>query len=187
MDRSIFLSKNIYLRAFDLEDYKISIQWRKDPEIWDMLGGAQYFVSEAYEKKWIEDAIFNNDKNIKLAVCLKENDLYIGNVYMTDFDYINRFCFSHVLIGNKKYWGKGYAYDALKELLAFSFYERGMNKVNALVLEDNLQSIRVHEKLGYKKDGLLRQSAYKNGGFKNQYMLSILREEFDVCNVVSSS
>jgi RimJ/RimL family protein N-acetyltransferase len=178
MNDSIFLSKKIYLRAFEPEDYKISIQWRKNPEIWDMLGGMQYFVSEAYEKKWVENVIFN-DKDIKLAICLKENDLYIGNVYMTDFDYINRSCYSHVLIGDKIHWGKGYAYDALKELLAFVFYERGINRITALVLEDNIQSVRLHDKLGYKKDGLLRQSVYKNGEFKNQYIVSILREEFD--------
>ena len=34
-------------------------------------------------------------------------------------------------------------------------------------------------KLGYKKEGLLRQSVYKNGVLKNQYLLSILRDDFD--------
>jgi RimJ/RimL family protein N-acetyltransferase len=175
------MSKRIYLRALELEDYKISIQWRKDKEIWDMLGGRQYFVSEAYEKKWVEDSIFQT-RDIKLAICLRENDLYIGNVYMTDFDYINRSCNSHVLIGNRNYWGRGYAGEALKELLSFVFYERNINRVSARILEDNMQSLRLHEKLGFKKDGLLRQSVYKNGKYKNQYILSILMEEFDIYN-----
>lgn len=175
------MEKRIYLRALELEDYKISIQWRKDKEIWGMLGGRQYFVSETYEKKWVEDTIFQ-ERDIKLAICLKENDLYIGNVYMTDFDYVNRSCIAHVLIGNKNYWGRGYAGEALKELLVFVFYERNINRVSAHILEDNIQSVRMFEKLGFKKDGLLRQSVYKDGKYKNQYIVSILREEFKIEN-----
>lgn len=41
------------------------------------VGGVKYYVSEIYEKKWIEDAIFDT-KSVRLAVCLKEDDSYIG-------------------------------------------------------------------------------------------------------------
>lgn len=76
------MESRIYLRAFEPDDYKISAKWRNDDQIWSMLGGTKYFVSSAYEKKWVEDAIFNS-KDIRLAVCLRENDLYIGNTYIT--------------------------------------------------------------------------------------------------------
>ena len=41
-------------------------------------------------KKWVADSIVNSSKNLKLAICLKENDKYIGNIYLTDIDYKNR-------------------------------------------------------------------------------------------------
>ena len=167
----------IYLRAFELDDYKTSVTWRNDSHIWNMLGGTKYFVSEAYEKKWVEEAIFNS-KDIRLAVCLKENDLYIGNVYLTDIDMINRKAVSHVLIGNKDYWGKGYASEALKLLLDYAFNERGLNRIVADILESNEQSIRMHEKTGYKKEGLMRESVFKNGKFQNQIRMSLLKEDF---------
>ena len=44
----------VYLRAFEPEDYKISIKWRNDDEIWQQLGGVKYFVSEAYEKNGLK-------------------------------------------------------------------------------------------------------------------------------------
>lgn len=34
------------------------------------------------------------------------------------------------------------------------------------------------ERCGYKKEGLLRQSVYKNGKFQNQIIMSILSNEF---------
>lgn len=40
----------VYLRALEPEDFKVSIEWRKDDEIWSGLSGAKYYVSESYEK-----------------------------------------------------------------------------------------------------------------------------------------
>lgn len=167
------MESRIYLRALEPDDYKISIAWRKDDQIWNMLGGTKYFVSEAYEKKWVEDTIFNS-KDIRLAVCLKEDDNYIGNVYLTNIDMVNRTATSHVLIGEKSYWGKGYASEALKLLLDYAFNERGLHRIAALVLESNTQSIKMHIKLGYKQEGILRESVFKNGQYNNQIVLSIL-------------
>lgn len=171
------MENRVYLRALEPDDYKVSIAWRKDDEIWSMLGGTKYFVSEAYEKKWVEDTIFNSH-DIKLAICLKENDLYIGNVYATDINMINRTCTTHVLIGNKQYWGNGYASEAYKLLIDYLFNERGMNRLQALVLEDNIGSMKMHEKCGYRQDGVLRQSVFKNGSYKNQVVMSLLFEDY---------
>lgn len=167
----------VYLRALEPEDYKISIEWRNDDEIWNMLGGRKYFVSSAYEKKWVEESIYNS-KDVRLAVCLKQNDLYIGNVYLTDIDNVNRSAISHVLIGNKKYWGKGIALEATKQLLKFAFEELGLHRITALILQSNIGSLKMHEKCGYKEEGILRDSIWKNGKFQNQVVMSILDYEF---------
>lgn len=169
-------NKRIYLRALEPTDYKTSIKWRKDDAIWDMLGGTKYFVSEAYEKKWVEDTIFNS-KDVKLAICLCENDRYIGNVYMTDIDMLKRSCHSHVLIGEKDCWGKGYAREALLEAIDYMFKDRNIHRIQANILESNVQSLKMHEKCGYKIEGLMRDSVFKNGKFQNQYILSILNDE----------
>jgi len=47
----------VYLRAFELADYKVSLRWRNDDKLWSALCGPKYFVSSENEKKWIENAI----------------------------------------------------------------------------------------------------------------------------------
>lgn len=96
----MFDNFRVYLRALEPDDYKTSIKWRNNDEIWNMLGGPKYFVSEAYETKWLEDAIFSSS-NISLAICLKENDKYIGNAYITDIDWINKSAQTASMIGQK--------------------------------------------------------------------------------------
>lgn len=46
----MFENFRVYLRALEPEDYKKSIIWRNDDEIWGMVGGPKHFVSNAYEK-----------------------------------------------------------------------------------------------------------------------------------------
>lgn len=168
------MNKRVYLRAFEPDDYKTTIKWRKDDVIWDMLGGTKYFVSEAYEKQWIENTIFNS-KDVKLAVCLDENDKHIGNVYMTNINEINRSCVSHVLIGEKEYWGHGYAREALLLAIDYMFNERNIHRIQANVLVSNVASLKMHEKCGYKLEGTLREAVYKNGKYQDQYVLALVK------------
>ena len=136
----------------------------------------QIFVSEAREKQWVEDTIFHSS-DIKLAVCLTDNNLHIGNVYLTDLNYINRTAESHILIGNMDYWGQGLGSEALKLILRYGFDERGLNRIYAHINADNAASLRLHEKCGYQREGVLRQAIFKNGRFKDVVVMSILKEE----------
>lgn len=170
----------IYLRALEPNDYKVSVKWRNDDEIAAMVGGPRYFVSEEKERQWVERAVNDNSRDV-LAICLKENDKYIGNVMIQEIDWINRSAHVPILIGDKEEWGKGYATEARMLALKFVFDERGIERVWATVLEDNVGSLRMHEKCGYKQEGVLRRSVFKNGKFKNQVLMSVLREEFQGC------
>lgn len=170
-------NKIIYLRAFEVDDYLTSIRWRNDDGIWSQLGGIKYFVSSNYEKKWIEDAIFDS-KNIRLAVCLKDGDKYVGNVSITNINTANRSGISNILIGDRSCWGQGVGTEAYQLLLDYAFNERGFHRIEALVLEDNVASLKMHQKCGFKKEGTLRESVFKNGRWQNQVVLSILENEF---------
>ncbi len=167
----------VYLRALEPEDYKISIKWRKDDSTWSLLGGTKYFVSEAYEKKWVEEAIFGKG-DIKLAICDAETDVYIGNIYLNKIDKTHRSAVLGILIGDKGYRGKGYGSEAIHHILRYSFEELGLHRVSALILEDNIASRRTFEKLGFVQDGILRESLFKGGKFRNQVVVSLLESEF---------
>lgn len=103
--------------------------------------------------------------------------MHIGNVYLTGINYINRTAESHILIGNKSYWGQGYAKEALLQILHFGFDEKGLNRIEAHINADNDASLRMHEKCGYVREGVLRQAIFKNGRFKDVIVMSILKEE----------
>ena len=138
----------VYLRAFELDDYKISTKWRNNRDITNSLGGNYFFVSSEREKKWIENSINNDKNNIRLAICLKENNEYIGNVNLININWINRNAEFSIFIGEKKDWGKGYATESTKLMLNFGFNQRNLHRIYLTVLENNKVAIHIYEKLG---------------------------------------
>jgi len=176
MDFSKF---RVYLRALELEDFKTTINWRKDDEIWGMLAGRKYFVSSEYEKKWVQDVIFNNKNNVTLAICLKGNDRHIGNTYLNDIDWFNRNAESSTLIGEKDCWGKGYGKEATILRLYHGFFELGLERIYSMQLLTNIASIKMLEKCGYCNEGVLRNAVFKNGKYQDLNMMSVLKKDFE--------
>jgi len=113
-----------------------------------------------------------------LGIYVKETDELIGFGSIIYIDWINKSDHCPSMIGDRKYWSKGYGSEARLLLLDFAFSERGFNRIWALILENNIASRRMFEKCGYKTEGVLRQSIYKNGKFQNQVIMSNLQEEF---------
>jgi len=175
----MFENFRVFIRALELDDYKTAIKWRNDDEIWNLLVGPKYFVSEACEKKWVEDRIFNNSNQLTLAACLKETNEHIGYVYLNNIDWKNRVCSFGILIGNKEHWGKGYGKEMTILMLYHAFYVLGLIRVESRQLLTNEASIRVHQKCGFKSEGVLRKAVFKNGRHQDLNLMSIIRDDFD--------
>lgn len=171
------MNNRIYLRALEPDDYKVTVEWRHDEEIQKMVGGPKYFVSSEKEKEWVKNCIFDNSRMV-LGICLKENDKLIGTVNIQEIDWINRSCHVPILLGDKAEWSKGYATEARMLALKFAFDERGMERVWATIMDTNIASVKMHEKCGYKQEGIQRRAVFKDGRFHDLIMMSILKEEF---------
>ena len=157
----------VYLRALEPDDYKTSVNWRNDDTITNRLGGGKYFVSNEIERLWVQNAI-NQNKDVRLAICTVEGNIYIGNIYLTGIDYVNRKATSHILIGNHDYWNGGYGTEAMHLLLDYASNHKNVRRIEAIVLEANIGSCQMHEKLGCKREEHLRETVYKGGCYKNQ-------------------
>ena len=74
----------------------------------------------------------------------------------------------------KPHWNKGYATQAAEALLEYAFEHLSITRH----MTGNPASGRVMEKIGMQFEGVLRQSSYRWGSFRDIAMYSILREEF---------
>ncbi len=66
---------------------------------------------------------------------------------------------------DSRYWGRGYATEAAKALLAFGFGELKLHRIWAHCILENVASAHVLEKIGMRQEGLL----YQNEWMKNRW------------------
>jgi RimJ/RimL family protein N-acetyltransferase len=70
----------------------------------------------------------------------------------------------------EEFWGRGICTAALKIATQFAIESYNLNRIFALPFAENLASIRVLEKTGYVREGVLRKSSYKDGRFLDQHL-----------------
>lgn len=77
------------------------------------------------------------------------------------------------------HWGSGHATEAVDLLCAYGFRERRLNKVAARTFAFNEASGRVLEKVGFRREGTLRNEAFEDGEYVDLLYWGLLAEEFD--------
>ena len=61
------------------------------------------------------------------------------------------------------HWGKGIATEALRQMTEYGFKSANLRKMFAPVLAPNVASMRVLEKCGYQREGILKGEVQKGG------------------------
>jgi len=75
-------------------------------------------------------------------------------------------------------WGRGYATDAARALTSYAFAELELHRVSAAIGPDNASSIALVEKLGFTREGVLRDHVYTNGAWRDSVLYSVLAHEW---------
>jgi ribosomal-protein-alanine N-acetyltransferase len=73
------------------------------------------------------------------------------------------------------YWGRGIMSEVLPAITADAFERLGLTRLSATVFEWNPASMRVFEKAGYSREGVLRRSIAKDGQILDQVVFAKLR------------
>ena len=81
---------------------------------------------------------------------------------------------------NPDYWGKGLMFEALTKVIEFGFDEFGLHSIEGNVNPDNVSSIRLLQKLGFKKEAYFREDYLYNGKYLDSAIYSLL--ETDIPN-----
>jgi ribosomal-protein-alanine N-acetyltransferase len=75
-------------------------------------------------------------------------------------------------------WGHGYATEAGRALLQWAFDTLDLNRVQAEADTRNVASARVLEKLGFLREGTLREDCVVNGDVSDSWVYGLLRREW---------
>ena len=74
--------------------------------------------------------------------------------------------------------GAGWGTDAQRALLKFAFVNLGLERVFLTVYASNERAVRSYEKLGFRREGLMRRSWRGPRGLEDSLLMAILRDEW---------
>ena len=111
------------------------------------------------------------------AVVEKASGRVIGSCGFTRFDYPNDAGeIGYVL--HPDFSGKGYATEAVQEIVRFGFVALKLHRIEAKYLKGNDRSVRVMERLGMQYEGERREAMLVKGSYRTVGTYSILASEY---------
>ena len=114
---------------------------------------------------------------LRWAVVRREDGRVLGNISMFAFSDQNRRAEIGYIQG-LQYWGQGYMSEALSAVLAWAFGTLGLHRLEADTDPRNAGSLRLLERLGFAREGLLRQRWIVSGELCDSVLLGLLQNDW---------
>ncbi len=175
-----YTTTRLNLRAPKDDDIDALFSVGSDEEVMRYWGQIPYATRQqsVSEIEWFKK-IFSEKQGIRWVITERDSDIYIGDIGYYKWEAKHR----RAEIGyklDKRHWNKGYMSEALIEVLRHGFTVMDLNRVEALVDPRNPPSIRVLEKRGFKREGVLRDYEIEYGTPIDLITLSLLRREWEI-------
>jgi RimJ/RimL family protein N-acetyltransferase len=170
------IGKHVYLRAVEKDDAAVIQKWHNDPDVRRLSRSGGLSVSRVAEEEEIATASAVHD--VYLMIAQTANNKPIGFIRPKVTDTTSRNVWLRFVIGEKSAQGRGYAHEALMLTLDWLFNEQNMHKVTLETYATNKRALRFFEKIGFKKEGVLRDALYQDGTYHDIISFGLLASEF---------
>lgn len=118
-----------------------------------------------------------SETQMKWGLALRDTNKLIGTVTLFNLSRSNGRAEIGYAMGSA-YWGKGYMNEALKALIVHAFDVMNFRRLEADVDPRNDPSIRTLERLGFRREGFLRERWHVGGEFQDAYFYGLLKREW---------
>ena len=150
MNTPTLQTERLLLRPFTYEDAEdVFTCWESDPDV------AKYMFWTSHNdiektKEWIAFEVGQIEKDdwYRFALVLKDAGELIGTGLIYFEEEVNSWEIGYNL--GKKYWGKGYTTEAMKQIVSFAMEQLGIKEIVGRYAKENPASGKVMEKLGFQ-------------------------------------
>lgn len=111
------------------------------------------------------------------GIARREGDALIGTCTLYRIDRVHRRAEIGYIL-RRDQWGRGLAHEALVALLGFAFGALGLHRLEADIDPRNAASIRLVERLGFKREGHLRERYRIGGEIQDSFIYGLLEPEW---------
>ena len=163
--------EKVFLREMFTDDADLIVKWRNDPEIQKWMFNQDILTKEEH-LSWFD----RRENRIDFMICEVESGKPIGTVNFINIEEDR--AEAGKMIGDKNYWGGGYAKEAFILWLNIGFNDLGFEEVYVKTMSQNKPNIGLNLKLGFKEKD--RRPKEITGNKKiEELVMSIDKEKFN--------
>ena len=169
----------IYLRLPNRSDIKGNwYKWLNDSEVTKYQNKGIFANSREKQRQYLRQALESRN-DVIFAIIHKKMETHIGSIGLHKIDWVHRSAEIGIVIGEKKFWGKGYGRIAWNLMVDYGLNVLNLHRIYAVIFEDNIPSIKAAKSSGFKYEGKMRDMFYKKGEYHSALMFSVLEKEFN--------
>ncbi|MFO0747367.1 MAG: GNAT family protein [Myxococcota bacterium] len=179
-------SARLELRDLEPDDAEVMFRLGADPQVLRYLGRDGYASIDDARRRMAElDGWRRAGQSIRWVMVARADladavpppaGLAMGTVSLWHFDDAGRSAeVGYDLL--PEHWGRGYASEAVLAAVTFAFERLGLHRVQAQIDPANVASARVLEKVGFAREGHLRENWHHAGVFTDSVIFGLLDRE----------
>lgn len=176
---SIIIDSNILLRSYQLEDAQelFTAVHANRSHLQPWLDWVSSTTRVEHSLQFIQQSLHQIQSQEGLALGIFHTDRIIGGLGMHQWDHkVKKAQIGYWI--SKEHEGSGLLYQCLSRFIDFLFGKVGLNKIEIHFVPTNIRSAKLAERLGAKKEGILRESCTRNGQLEDIIAAGLLRKEW---------
>lgn len=142
-------------------------------------GCKKYFTRDEVYKYLIQSI---DDMTRRDFIVLNKDNKIIGEVILNDIESDTKQANFRIGIFNEKELGKGHGSWMISNILEYGFNELNLNRIYLDVFSFNDRAIHLYKKMGFLKEGMLRQAILDGDRFTDVILMSILQNKWKELN-----
>ena len=179
LNHPFLIGNRIYLRPMAMSDLDGPyFDWLNDYETTRFLETGSFPTTTATLRSYLESVARHPD-NVMLAIMDKKTETHVGNIKIGPIHPIHRRGDIGIMVGDKRFWGKGYGSEAIALLLEYGFKRLNLHKITLGVYADHDGAVRAYKKLGFIVEGTLKEQLFRDGAFRDKAVMGILKSDYE--------
>ncbi len=170
------IGNRIYLRAPDEADIDLLLAWMNNPEIYRYINRYRP-VGRAEEREWIAN-LHKRENDVVFLIAAQEEDRPIGCCGLHGISNPNRAAQLGIVIGDERFHNRGFGGEAMELLCEYGFNGLNLNRIGLEVYDYNERACRCYERVGFRKEGCLREARFWDGRYRDILQYGLLAEEW---------
>ncbi len=164
----------VTIRKFEKEDIPKKVEWINNPENNQFLH-YDIPIEVGKTQQWFDNNVGRTDRYDAVIVV---DGVPCGTIGLLSIDRKNSKAEYYIAMGETDLKGKGVAAEASKLILDYGFYELGLNRIYLFTETENISAQKLFEKVGFVKEGCIRQDIISHGKYVDRYAYGICYSDY---------